>query len=198
MPWGIRDLVRVLQDQARWRRFLGRRRWPIEIPRWRAFCLNAPTVRLSALEMSVTGVLFLECFLSSLSSCADQPRRETRFALVAAFLAILSSCGFVDCIYYKIDCSQSNHEAITATWTPDWAALKTAQTNLPGMGAQLATALEGGRHAVWGRSLRWTARVGSRRELFLPLFAAQASRASSSIASNLSTLDSCGRLSGCR
>lgn len=39
---------------ARWRRFLGRCRCPIGIPRRHAFCLSAPGVRLSAFEMALT------------------------------------------------------------------------------------------------------------------------------------------------
>ena len=60
---------------------MGLRRWPIEIPRWRAFCLRAPGVRLSALEITTTGVLSLECFFSALSSCAVHSRRTTRLAI---------------------------------------------------------------------------------------------------------------------
>src|SRR5262249_7238045 len=44
------------------------RRWPSGIPSARAFCLRAPGVRLSALEMIWTCVLSLECCLSSLIS----------------------------------------------------------------------------------------------------------------------------------
>ena len=49
-----------------------------------------------------------------------------------------------------------------------------------------------------GQGRRYTRRMGCSRKFFLPFFAAQASRASSSMASNLSTAGSCGRLSGCR
>jgi hypothetical protein len=66
--------------------FLGRR-WPSGIPSNRAFCLRAPGVRLSALETVLTGVLFLECCLSSFTSARVQSRRTTGFR-VAAVLAI--------------------------------------------------------------------------------------------------------------
>ena len=66
--------------------FLGRR-WPSGIPSNRAFCLRAPGVRLSALETVLTGVLFLECCLSSFTSARVQSRRTTRFR-VAVVLAI--------------------------------------------------------------------------------------------------------------
>jgi len=63
------------------------RRWPSGIPSARAFCLRAPGVRLSALEMVFTRVLSFECFLSSLTSARVQSRRTTRF-LLAIVLAI--------------------------------------------------------------------------------------------------------------
>jgi hypothetical protein len=76
--------VRRLAAHAR---LLLGRRWPSGIPSTRAFCLRAPGVRLSALEMVLTGVLSLECCLSSFTSARVQSRRTMRF-LVAIVLAI--------------------------------------------------------------------------------------------------------------
>ena len=76
--------VRQLAIHARF--FLGRR-WPSGIPSARAFCLREAGVRLSALEMVLTGVLSLECCLSSFTSARVQSRRTIRF-LLAIVLAI--------------------------------------------------------------------------------------------------------------
>ena len=51
---------------------------------------------------------------------------------------------------------------------------------------------------LYERRRCYTRRMGCSRKPFLPFRAAQASRASSSRASNLSTPGSCGRLSSCR
>ena len=68
-------------------RFFWGRRCPSGIPSARAFCLREPGVRLSALEMVLTGVLSLECRLSSFTSARVQSRRTIRF-LLAIVLAI--------------------------------------------------------------------------------------------------------------
>jgi hypothetical protein len=65
-------------------RFFLARRWPSGNPSARAFCLRAPGVRLSALEMAFTRVLAFECCLSSLTSARVQSRRITRFLLAIA------------------------------------------------------------------------------------------------------------------
>jgi hypothetical protein len=66
-------------------RFFWGRRWPSGIPSARAFCLREPGVRLSALEMVLTGVLSLECRLSSFTSARVQSRRTIRFLLAIVF-----------------------------------------------------------------------------------------------------------------
>ena len=58
-------------------------RWPIEISSWRAFCLSAPGVLLSVLEITFTGVLLLEYFFNALSSCAVHARRVAPFRPLA-------------------------------------------------------------------------------------------------------------------
>jgi hypothetical protein len=68
-------------------RFFLVRRCPSGIPSARAFCLRAPGVRLSALEMVFTRVLSFECCFNSLTSARVQSRRTTRF-LLAMVLAI--------------------------------------------------------------------------------------------------------------
>lgn len=55
----------------------------MEIPKLRAFCLKAPGVRFSALEIALTGVWFFECFFSSRSSCALHSRRTIRLVPLA-------------------------------------------------------------------------------------------------------------------
>jgi hypothetical protein len=59
------------------------RRWPIGIPRARAFCRIAPGVRFMAFEIFSTGVLLFECAFRSRTCSLDQ---ETRFLF--AFVAI--------------------------------------------------------------------------------------------------------------
>jgi hypothetical protein len=82
-----RGSCRSVRRLAAYARLLLGRRWPSGIPTTRAFCLRAPGVRLSALEMVLTGVLSLECCLSSFTSARVQSRRTMRF-LVAIGLAI--------------------------------------------------------------------------------------------------------------
>jgi len=71
-------------------RFFLVRRWPSGIASQRAFCLRAPGVRLSVLEMAFTRVLFFECCLSSLTSARVQARRTTRVFLAIALAITLS------------------------------------------------------------------------------------------------------------
>jgi hypothetical protein len=67
----------------------------------RAFCLSAPGVRFSALEIAETGVFSFECFFSALSSCAVHSRRVTRLAIVQDSLLILDRA-----IYQILDRAQ--------------------------------------------------------------------------------------------
>ena len=84
---GFVPIVDVQKCLAIQDRFFLVRRWPSGIPSARAFCLRAPGVRLSALELVLTRVLSFECCLSSLTSARVQSRRTTRFVL-AIVLAI--------------------------------------------------------------------------------------------------------------
>ena len=88
-----RGSCRGVRRLAAHARLLLGRRWPSGIPSTRAFCLRAPGVRLSALEMVLTGVLSLECCLSSFTSARVQSRRTMLF-LVAIVLAISFSFFF--------------------------------------------------------------------------------------------------------
>jgi hypothetical protein len=63
------------------------RRWPIGIPKPRAFCRIAPAVRFITLEIFSTGVLLLECVLRSRTCSLLQ---ATRFVRVLAFFDLVA------------------------------------------------------------------------------------------------------------
>src|SRR4029453_13674889 len=89
-PEDLKTDFPMTQNRRYVTRFFFGRRWPSGIPSARAFCLREPGVRLSALEMVLTRVLFLECCFSSLTSARVQSRRTIRFLLATA-LAMISS-----------------------------------------------------------------------------------------------------------
>jgi hypothetical protein len=108
--------VRRLAIQARF--FLGRR-WPSGIPSARAFCLREPGVRLSALEMVLTRVLSLECFLNSLTSARVQARRTTRFLLATVLAITFSSllAGSDSTTFWRAGDSGEAHNAMQPHWS---------------------------------------------------------------------------------
>ena len=70
-------------------------RWPMGNPSVSAFCLIAPDERFSVREIDATGVFFLECPLSAVTSPLDQARRLVRDFFDIDFLTDLVGQPFI-------------------------------------------------------------------------------------------------------